>query len=141
MRSVSTRAGVSAEPTRQCSTTRSSERLIEADGDGRRRIDDQQAPHLDGCLDVDLESSALTNALPAHRLGLGPGSSAQAPAAYMRVLGLKVERLEQQYARIVDQAGRQPFDYTAPVFDSSCQLGYDATGLVLAYPGIAVRVH
>ena len=29
--------------------------------------------HLDGCLDVDLESSSLTNAFPVHRLGLEIG--------------------------------------------------------------------
>src|SRR3954453_5696729 len=66
----------------------SSTRVLEADGEGRWSIDDEPAPHLDGCLDVDLESSALTNALPVHRLGLGTGSSAQAPAAYVQVLDL-----------------------------------------------------
>src|SRR3954447_21513699 len=34
---------------------------LEADGDGSWRVDGRRAPHLDGCLDVDLESSALTN--------------------------------------------------------------------------------
>src|SRR5687767_6957826 len=46
------------------------ELTLEADGAGRWLINGAAAPHLDGCLDVDLESSALTNALPAHRLGL-----------------------------------------------------------------------
>lgn len=36
--------------------------LLETDGGGRWRIDGRAAPHLDGCLDVDLESSAMTNA-------------------------------------------------------------------------------
>src|SRR5689334_17436234 len=40
------------------------ERRIEATGAGRWRVDGAPAPALDGCLDVDLESSALTNALP-----------------------------------------------------------------------------
>ncbi len=31
-------------------------------------VDGEPAPHLDGVLDVDLESSALTNAFPVHRL-------------------------------------------------------------------------
>src|SRR3954453_19614756 len=42
----------------------------EADGAGRWRIDGAPAGQLDGCLDVDLESSSLTNAFPVHRLGL-----------------------------------------------------------------------
>lgn len=121
------------------SNTGSRERWLESDGVGRWRVDGHSAPHLDGCLDVDLESSALTNALPVHRLGLLPGASAQAPAAYIRALDMTVERLEQHYARTGDDDRRQHYDYAAPSFDFSCQLVYDETGLVLAYPGIAVR--
>lgn len=39
---------------------------LKTDGEGRWRVDGRPAHHLDGCLDVDLESSALTNALPVH---------------------------------------------------------------------------
>jgi uncharacterized protein len=116
-------------------------RSLEADGEGRWSVDDEPAPHLDGCLDVDLESSALTNALPVHRLGLDIGSAAQAPAAYVRVLDLTVARLEQQYARTSDRDGRQRYDYTAPAFDFSCRLVYDDAGIVSEYPGIASRAH
>jgi hypothetical protein len=97
------------------------------------------APHLDGCLDVDLEASAMTNALPVHRLDLATGERAQAPAAYVRAPDLSVERLEQQYLRMSDRDGHQRYDYSAPAFDFSCQLVYDEAGLVLDYPGIAVR--
>jgi uncharacterized protein len=121
--------------------TRSMTRLVEADGEGRWTIDDEPAPHLDGCLDVDLESSALTNAFPVHRLGVVPGSTAQAPAAYVRLRDLTVARLEQQYTRASDEDGRQRYDYTAPELEFSCRLVYDAAGLVLAYPGIAIRAH
>ena len=114
-------------------------RLLEGDGEGRWRIDSEPAPQLDGCLDVDLESSAMTNTLPVHRLALTTGATAQAPAAYVRALDLSVERLEQQYTRTTDLHGHQRYDYTAPAFDFSCQLVYDEAGLVLAYPGIAVR--
>lgn len=121
--------------------TGSSTRLLACDGEGRWSIDHEPAPHLDGCLDVDLESSALTNALPVHRLDLGIGAAARAPAAYVGVLGLTVARLDQQYSRISDHDGRPRYDYTAPAFDFSSELVYDAAGLVLAYPGIAVRAH
>ena len=121
------------------STTGLRTRRLDGDGQGRWRIDGESAPHLDGCLDVDLESSAMTNALPVHRLALTTGGTAQAPAAYVRALDLSVERLEQRYARISDQGQHQRYDYTAPAFDFSCQLVYDEAGLVLTYPGIAVR--
>jgi hypothetical protein len=113
--------------------------LLESDGGGRWHVDGRAAPHLDGCLDVDLESSAMTNALPVHRLNLATGEMAQAPAAYVRALDLSVERLEQQYVRMSDQDGYQRYDYSAPAFDFSCRLVYDEAGLVLDYPGIAVR--
>ena len=111
---------------------------LKADGLGRWRVDGEAASHLDGCLDVDLESSAMTNALPVHRLGLHVGARAHAPAAYVRALDFSVGRLDQEYVRCADE-GRHRHDYAAPVFDFACRLGYDESGLVLDYPGIAVR--
>ncbi|HEV8649633.1 MAG TPA: putative glycolipid-binding domain-containing protein [Actinomycetes bacterium] len=113
--------------------------VLEADGAGHWLVDGEVAPHLDGCLDVDLESSAMTNALPVHRMGLPVGGRAAAPAAYVRALDLAVERLEQTYVRMTDENSRQRYDYTAPAFEFACRLVYDESGLVLDYPGIAVR--
>jgi hypothetical protein len=114
--------------------------LLEADGEGRWSVDGDPAPHLDGCLDLDLESSTLTNAFPVHRLGLAPGAGAEAPAAYVRALDLTVDRLEQRYRRIDDGAHQQRYDYTAPLLDFRCELVYDESGLVVDYPGLAARV-
>lgn len=97
------------------------------------------ASGLDGCLDVDLESSSLTNALPVHRLGLEVGQGADAPAVWVRALELGVERLEQHYVRLEDDGSRQRYRYSAPDFGFECQLSFDEFGLVLDYPGIAVR--
>jgi uncharacterized protein len=114
--------------------------VVEADGAGHWRVDGPPAPELDGCLDLDLESSALTNAFPVRRLGLAPGERAEAPAAYVRALDMRVERLEQRYVRLEDDDGRRPrYGYDAPRFDFACELVYDEHGLVLEYPGIAVR--
>ncbi|HEX2402919.1 MAG TPA: putative glycolipid-binding domain-containing protein [Mycobacterium sp.] len=112
---------------------------LEADGSGHWRIGGVDAPHMDGCFDIDLEASSCTNTLPVHRLGLGVGQGAAAPAAYVRALGVDVERLEQRYVRIEDDGTRRQFDYTAPVFDYRGLLVYDASGLVLDHPGIAIR--
>jgi hypothetical protein len=95
---------------------------------------------LDGCLDVDLESSAMTNTLPVHRLSLDAGVAALVPAAYVRAVGLGVTRLEQQYTRVADENACQRYDYVAPSFDFRCRLAYDEDGLVMTYPGIADRV-
>jgi hypothetical protein len=113
---------------------------IEADGRGGWRVDGEPAPHLDGCLDVDLEGSACTNAFPVNRLGLDVGRRAEAPAAYVRAMDLRVERLEQSYVRLPDDGERSRYDYASPAFDFRAELVYDEFGLALDYPGIAVRV-
>lgn len=114
--------------------------VLEADGEGHWLVDGTAAPHLDGCLDVDLESSAMTNTLPVHRLGLPVGGRGVAPAAYVRAPDLAVDRLEQTYVRLPDGDGRQRYDYAAPTFAFAGVLVYDESGLVLDYPGIAVRM-
>ncbi len=117
---------------------------LDADGAGHWEIDGSPVPELDGCLDVDLESSACTNTIPVRRLTLEVGQSAQAPAAYVRALDLRVERLDQTYSRLDDHGDggdhdRQRYRYRAPTFDFEGLLVYDASGLVLDYPGIASR--
>jgi uncharacterized protein len=125
---VSARTAVGARETR-----------LEADGAGQWLVDGEPAHHLDGCLDVDLESSAVTNTLPVHRLRLAAGGSADAPAAYVRALDLSVDRLEQTYRRIADEGVQQRYDYAAPAFGFTSRLVYDESGLLLDYPGIARR--
>lgn len=107
----------------------------EADGNGHWWLDGRPAPHLDGCLDLDLESSAMTNTFPVHRLALPRGGRAEAPAAYVRAADLSVDRLEQTYEHLAP--GR--YGYAAPAFGFTCVLDYDDSGLVTRYPGIAVR--
>ena len=113
---------------------------LATDGAGSWLVDGAPATQLDGCLDVDLESSSFTNALPVHRLGLEIGAAADAPAAYVRASDLTVERLEQGYLRLKNDDGRQRYDYTSPQFAFRCELLYDESGLVVDYPGIASRV-
>ena len=112
--------------------------LAEGDGRGGWRVDGVDAPHLEGCLDVDLEASSFTNAFPVHRLGLAVGDQSDAPAAWVR-LDLSVERLDQSYRRLDDKVDHQRFDYYAPRDDFRSELVYDESGFVLQYPGIAVR--
>jgi hypothetical protein len=112
---------------------------LDSDGSGHWQVDGVAAPHLDGCLDIDLESSAMTNALPIHRMGLQAGDRAAAPAAYIRALDLSAARLDQDYVRAADESRHQRYDYAAPAFDFTCRLIYDESGLVLDYPGIAIR--
>jgi hypothetical protein len=113
---------------------------LETDGSGAWQVNGGAAAHLDGCLDVDLASSACTNTLPVHRLRLEVASAAEAPAAYVRAPHLGVERLEQKYLRVGDDGSKRRYDYEAPAFDLSCRLVFDESGLGTDYPGIARRV-
>jgi|tagenome__1003787_1003787.scaffolds.fasta_scaffold20985294_6 hypothetical protein len=115
------------------------ELLLEHDGAGAWTVNGSPAPELDGCHDVDLEASAFTNAFPVRRLGLAAGEQADAPAAYVRARDLVVERLEQRYMRLPDAGSRQRFHYVSPGFDFEAELVYDESGLIVDYPGIAVR--
>ncbi|WP_117210741.1 putative glycolipid-binding domain-containing protein [Allorhizocola rhizosphaerae] len=99
-------------------------------------IDGVHRPDLDGCFDVDLEASAMTNTFPVRRLGLALGQQSSAPAVYVRVPDLTVMRLEQEYSRV----DSLEYDYHSLAFDFSCRLVYDDVGLVLDYPGIARRI-
>ena len=112
---------------------------LDADGVGGWVVDGTPAPGLHGCLDVDLESSSFTNALPIHRMRLDVGQAAKAPAVYLGAVGLGVERLEQRYRRLDDDGSRQRYDYSAPRFHYAGELTYDSQGLLLDYPGIAER--
>jgi hypothetical protein len=112
------------------------ETLLEADGAGGWRVDGASAPELSGCLDVDLESSALTNTFPVHRLRFEDGVATSAPAAYVRAGDVRTERIEQTYERLRDRR----FHYVCERFEADLDLVYDARGLVTDYPGLAVRV-
>jgi hypothetical protein len=113
--------------------------LLEKGNDGRWLVDGVPSPALDACCDVDLESSAMTNAIPVHRLDLAVGEQSAAPAVYVRAVDLSIERLEQCYERLPDEDEKQVYDYLSPAFDFAARLVFDPSGLAVTYPGIAVR--
>jgi uncharacterized protein len=112
---------------------------VRTDGAGRWMIGGARRPKLDGCLDLDIEASVVTNMAPVRRLALRVGQSTEAPAVYVRTKSLKVERLEQSYARIPDAAGRVVLDYASPRFSYRADLQFARDGLVAIYPDIGER--
>jgi uncharacterized protein len=111
------------------------ETILRSDGDGRWTVDGDRAPVLDGLVDVDLEASACTNTLPVHRLAMPHGEVVEAPAAYVRAADLSVTRLDQTYSAL----GGRRYDYTSEGGRFRAVLEYDDAGLIVDYPGIAVR--
>ena len=113
---------------------------LEGDGAGSWLVDGRGSERLEGCLDVDLEFSVVTNAFPVHRLDVAVGETAAAPAVYVRAVSLDVDRLDQRYVRLDDSSRGQRYDYTAPAFQFNCVLRYDEAGLIWHYPGLARRL-
>lgn len=113
---------------------------VVADADGQWTVDGEPRPDLEGCRDLDLEASVVTNTTAVHRLALSVGGEGESLAAYVRTDGLVVERLEQTYRRLPDPDGRLLFDYSAPRFGYRDTLRFGPDGLVVDYPGIGRRV-
>ncbi|AXL11294.1 hypothetical protein DXT68_03490 [Microbacterium foliorum] len=116
-----------------------SEVTLARDDAGRWTVNGEPRPELDGCVDVDFESSAVTNTLPVHRLDFIEGVGVDVPAAFVRAEDLRVERLEQRYTLIDAGPDLMVFHYESSTFEFTCDLRYDSSGLVLEYPGIAIR--
>lgn len=115
------------------------ELTLTRDSAGRWAANGVPRPELDGCVDVDFESSAVTNTLPLHRLDFVEGVGVDVPAAFVRADDLRVERLEQRYTLIEVAPEQLLFLYESSTFDFACELRYDSAGLVIDYPGIAAR--
>lgn len=101
-------------------------------------VDGSVRPDLDGCVDIDLESSLVTNTMPVHRLP-ADGARHDTPAAFVRADSLAVERLEQSYQYLGRGDEGPAFAYESQTFDFSCRLVFDASGLVTEYPGLGHR--
>ena len=113
--------------------------LLEADGTGPWLVDGKPARHLDGCLDVDLAASAMTNALPVRRMGLPVSGRAAAPAAYVRAVGLAVEWLEHPMRGPPTRPPASVMTTPLPPLTSAPAWSATRRAWLLDYPGIAVR--
>ncbi|KIH96780.1 glycolipid-binding family protein [Streptomonospora alba] len=102
-------------------------------------VDGQRVPELDGCVDVDVAATPLTNTLPIRRLGLGPGEYRDVSAVWIDVPSLRVRRLGQRYTRLYPAEGRERYEYRDSA-DGAFVFSVDRDGLVVDYEGLAVRM-
>jgi uncharacterized protein len=93
---------------------------------------------LDGCMDIDLSVTPLTNTPPIRRLGLSPGMTRDLTVAYVRIPDLTVSAAAQRYTCIGDDSGQARYRYESGRFQASLQV--DEHGMVLDYPGIWRRI-
>jgi uncharacterized protein len=107
---------------------------LRADGQGTWWRNGQDAPDLDGCIDVDLGCTPATNTLPIRRLDLAVGSEAEILAAWVRFPDLHVQPLRQRYRRL----GPDRYEYSSNTFRA--ELTVDELGLVIDYQGAWERL-
>jgi uncharacterized protein len=126
-------------------------RAVEASAvsaDGERRLvltscedrrwtrDGRPAPELDGCIDVDIAATPLTNTFSIRRLaGLAVGEQVTTPVAWVDVPALGVTRVDQTYRRLGPSTWRYSDDA-----HGAFELSVDDDGLVVTYTGMATRV-
>ncbi len=107
--------------------------------DGRWHVNGAERADLDGCIDIDFESSLVTNTLAIHRLDLSATTPQDVPAAFVRADDLRVDRVEQTYLCTDHAEDRITFEYTSSTFGFAGELVFDGSGVVIDYPGIGRR--
>lgn len=121
---------------------------LEADGKGRwKDAHGRSLDTLDGCLDLDVFTSAFTNTLPIRRLDLPPGRGETIRVAYVRLPALTVEPVTQRYTCLARDraAGGAGGLYRYEALQDgtatfTADLAVDADGVVIDYPGFYRRV-
>jgi hypothetical protein len=113
---------------------------LEADRAEGWTRDDNPAPELDGCTDVDIVSTPFTNTLPIRRLRLAVGESADIRAAWVDVPSLEVSVSNQRYTRLEPANGVDRYEFVELDSGDAYQLTVDEDGLVIDYENFAERV-
>ena len=103
---------------------------IEANDEGLWLLDGEENRGVEGCVDIDLNFSPITNLLPLRRLDLAIGESKKVRAAWLRFPSFKLEPLDQTYTRIDDATVR----YESRDGEFVRELKVNEAGLVLEYP-------
>jgi len=104
---------------------------LSVDGADHWKLGGADCPAVTGCVDIDLNFSPSTNALPIRRLGLAVGDTGEVRAAWLRFPSFALEPLEQVYRRTADTTYR----YESAGRSFVADLEVNAAGLVTHYPG------
>jgi uncharacterized protein len=106
-----------------------------SNGAGDWKVDGQRAPQLEGCVDIDISGSPLTNTLPIRRARFEANAPRQFDMAWIPLDSLEPFRDAQVYTRLDDTH----FRYEAADRSFTQVLTVDEHGLVLDYPTLFKR--
>ena len=112
---------------------------LTADGLGHWTLDGRDWADLEGCHDVDVSISPLTNTLVVRRLALEVGEERRLDVAWLDVPSLAVARVTQTYRREPDGPHGAQYVYADPTFGSFV-FTVDPLGVVREYQGLFARV-
>jgi hypothetical protein len=109
---------------------------LESDGQGHWQVDGAARPDLQGCIDIDIQATPVTNTLPIRRLDLKEGESLDLRLCYIKVPELTVSVAEQRYTALGPSLYR--FENLENGF--TADLPVDEDGFVRDYPGLFRRL-
>lgn len=100
--------------------------------EGAWMLDGSVVPGLESCPDLDLGFTPATNVIPLRRLRLNEGQAADAPAAWLDMAAVTLQRLPQRYERRSETA----YWYETPTTRYAGLLEVTPVGFVRLYPGL-----
>lgn len=110
---------------------------LESNGQGTWWENGTEREDLQGCIDIDIQATPLTNTLPIRRLAPKRGETVDIRLCYVDVPELKTSPREQRYTAIEPGA---LFRFESPSHDFTADLPVDEDGFVLDYPGLFRRL-
>jgi len=103
---------------------------LRRDAQGNWSVNGAPRPDLQGCFEIDLEATPLTNTLALKRLGLEPNKPKPMRTAYITIPSLQVRVDEQEYTLLSPTR----FRYRGLSTNFKSEVTNDADQLVVDYP-------
>lgn len=100
-------------------------------------VNGQPGEKFNGCIDIDISLTPLTNTLPINRLKLSENEGEQIKVLYVDVLERKMMPVQQKYSRL----SQTDYKYENVPNDFESVISVDDLGLVVNYPGLFKRTY
>ncbi len=110
---------------------------LESNGQGAWTENGRSRPDLQGCIDIDIQATPITNTLPIRRLDLETGESMEIRLGYVSLPELIVTAASQRYTAL-EAGSLYRFESLEDGF--TADLPVDQDGFVLEYPGLFRRL-
>lgn len=118
-------------------TTSGHNLALESNGQGGWTENGTPRPDLQGCLDVDLQATPLTNTLPIRRMEWQAGQAVEIRLCYIALPDLAVTAQDQRYTALTPGS---LFRFESLESGFTADLPVDEEGFVRDYPGLFRRL-